>query len=420
MSSSTPRSSASGATSPGAPVPPARRRLLVVATAAVSALMVLVLLVAGLAVTEVILRAMKAPPKPGSLVLHPSLGWDRTPPWEKPIPATAAAAPGAKPLTILFIGDSFTHNTAWSRLTVEALNARGIAATGWEAGVSGYGQVQEWMKLRMLLPELNPDLVVLLFYGWNDPRDNCPVPGIIYTPEMMGRPYLAAGSDLVAEPAGFWMDVRGLEVYHQFFEGWWYRRVMSSSRRAMKAGGADAVAQRGTPELTIYTDPLTWMPLYQPSQQAGAYVSRAWEETRRAIGLVVQACRTQGCGLVVAGIDSPLTIDRDVFDAHVATSALYRADDFDTGLPLRRFAEACAAAGVTPVLPAPALARYAAKVNRKIYDGNPGDLSGHLLPDAQEVLAAEVADGIQAWLRTRAAPAAPSAAPTPAGAPPPP
>src|SRR6516165_3145539 len=136
--------------------PKPSRRSLIIATIVVSIILVVVPLVTA----EVVMRLVRPAPRYGSCcVFDDELGWDRTPSVENPIPATAPTAPGAQPLRILFMGDSFTHNTAWSRLTIEELNRRGIAAMGWEAGVEGYGQVQEWMKLARLLPTLKPDLV---------------------------------------------------------------------------------------------------------------------------------------------------------------------------------------------------------------------------------------------------------------------
>ena len=174
--------------------PKPSRRSLIIATIVVSIILVVVPLVTA----EVVMRLVRPAPPYGSIVLDDELGWDRTPSVENPIPATAPTAPGAQPLRILFMGDSFTDHTAWSRLTIEELNRRGIAAMGWEAGVGGYGQVQELMKLARLVPTLKPDLVIVLFYAWNDPRDNFPAPGIAYNPDELERPYLERNGRVTA------------------------------------------------------------------------------------------------------------------------------------------------------------------------------------------------------------------------------
>jgi hypothetical protein len=194
----------------------------------------------------------------------------------------------------------------------------------------------------------------------------------------------------------------------------------------MREHGADGPAAANDRVITTYTDPLTWIPLYQPSAQDGAYMRGAWDATKRAFFRMKNLCEENGCLLLAVGIDAPFTIDRDVFDAHVKSDARYRAEDFDTALPLRRFVETVRSVGIEPVLPAPALVAYAREIGGKIYDS--GDLTGHLIaegsaagekdgtPHPQKVLAREVADAIERW-RTNpppstAPPSAPSSSPT--------
>jgi hypothetical protein len=409
--------------------PKPSRRSLIIATIVVSIILVVVLLVTA----EGVMRLVRPAPTRGSLVLDDELGWDRTPSVENPIPATAPTAPGAQPLRILFMGDSFTHSTPWPRLTIEELNRRGIAAMGWEAGVQGYGQVQESMKLARLLPTLKPDLVIVLFYAWNDPRDNFPAPGIAYNPDMLERPYLEPNGRVTALDT-FGMKIRGAELFRRTaLESWWWKRHMKASRSAMRDRGADGPAAANDRVITNYTDPLTWMPLYQPSAQEGAYMRGAWDATKRAFLRMKNLCEENGCLLLAVGIDAPFTIDRDVFDADVKSDARYRAEDFDTALPLRRFAETVRGVGIEPVLPAPALEAYAREIGGKIYSS--GGLSAHLIgegsaasgkdgtPHPQKVLAREVADAIERW-RTNPPPSsapssAPSSSPTPSPTAPP-
>jgi len=107
----------------------------------------------------------------------------------------------------------------------------------------------------------------------------------------------------------------------------------------------------------------------------------------------------------------------------VKSDARYRAEDFDTALPLRRFVETVRSVGIEPVLPAPALEAYAREIGGKIYDS--GNVSAHLIgegsaasgkdgmPHPQKVLAREVADAIERW-RTNPPPS--SALPSPPSA----
>lgn len=349
---------------------------------------------------------MRPGPKVGSLILDRELGWDRYPPTDPQVAATASSPD--PPLRLLCMGDSFTHNTAWSRMLIDELNRRGIAVTGWEAGVSGYGQVQQALKLERILPELRPDLTVLLFYGWNDPRDNCPTPAIIYNPDMLDRPFLAE-SGAIEGPSRAGMALRDSELYRRLLEGPLFARSLDRTWRAMRLTGADPIAKADRRLVALYSDPKTWMPFYMPSQQGGAYVSRAWRDTERAMARIVEACAAHGSDLVVVGVDAPFTIDRDVFDAHVVTDPLYAPDDFDTGLPLARFSALAESLRVPEVRVAPALAEFARRSGGKIYDGDPGNLAGHFLREPQEVMVKLIADAIEVRLREKGERATPSA-----------
>lgn len=362
--------------------------------------MSLLLILALLAVSEAVFRLMRPAPKVGSLVLERELGWDRFPPINPQVHATAESP--SPPIRIACMGDSFTHNTAWTQQLIEELNRRGIAATGWEVGVSGYGQVQQAMKLERVLPELAPDITVLLFYGWNDPRDNCPTPGIVYNPDMLGRPYLSEDGSSFEPPSALGMVLRDSELFRRLIEWWWFKTAIDASNAAIRAGGVDSITRAGDRLVALYSNPRTWMPFYQPSAQESPYVSRAWRETERAMRRIRDLCATHGSDLIVAGIDSPITIDRDVFDEHVVKDPGYRPADFDPDLPLRRFEALSRGLGISHVDPVPALRAYARAQGAKIYDPPEGNLSGHLLPGAQEVMARVIADAIEAHLRSRA------------------
>lgn len=381
-----------------ATTPRASRKALVIGMIVVS--LGLVALCLGL--TEVAFRLMRPGPRVGSLVLDQELGWDRFPQTDPQIAATAPTP--QPPLRVLCIGDSFTHNTAWSRMLIEELNRRGIAVTGWEAGVSGYGQVQEAMKLEKLLPELKPDLTVLLFYAWNDPRDNCAAPAIVYNPDMLGRPFMRPDGSI----DDTWMrgmTVRDSELYRRLLEAPLFRRSLKQSSRAMREGGVDAIAAEDQRLLTIYSEPATWMPLYMRSAQNGPYLSLAWRDTERALRRIAELCAAGKSELIVVGIDAPFTIDRDVFEKHVVTDPRYNADDVDLALPLSRFSSLAQSLGLREVTVATALAEFARVKGGKIYDGEPGNLTGHLLREPQEVMARLIADAVEArWKETHRLP----------------
>ena len=90
----------------------------------------------------------------------------------------------------MFIGDSFTHNVKWTNLTINNLNKKiPVEVSLWD---KWFSTIQSSAKLTRHFYDINPDLVVLLFYTWNDMRDNYDRPGIIYSPNTEIRPILIA------------------------------------------------------------------------------------------------------------------------------------------------------------------------------------------------------------------------------------
>ena len=90
---------------------------------------------------------------------------------------------------ITFIGDSFTQNALWTHETILQLNLQNYFTSGYSEGVSGYGTIQSLKKLKKRIHKHDPKFVVLLFYAWNDIRDNLNTPGIYYSSKMHTRPY---------------------------------------------------------------------------------------------------------------------------------------------------------------------------------------------------------------------------------------
>ena len=62
-------------------------------------------------------------------------------------------------------------------------------------GVSGYGTTQALLKLEATHRAIKPRAIVLLFFAWNDLRDNFPYPEIYYGPQRTTRPYLIVTPD---------------------------------------------------------------------------------------------------------------------------------------------------------------------------------------------------------------------------------
>ncbi len=75
---------------------------------------------------------------------------------------------------ILVLGDSFVSNISVKEEQVftAVLEQRLSNTSVFNLGVNGYGQVQEYLTLQKWLPEIQPDVIVLMVYLRNDFTDN--------------------------------------------------------------------------------------------------------------------------------------------------------------------------------------------------------------------------------------------------------
>lgn len=376
---------AAGAAAPASP----RKRLLMVSAMVVCTLL---LLVACLAAVELLLRWSRSGDRVPELRFESALGWERYDP--APVPfgdVERLADPAAPPLRVLFMGDSFTHTKTWGRRTIDALRAAGTPAVGWECGVSGYGTLQEALLLERLLPALKPDVVVVLFYGWNDVRDNWRYPAICYNAQMTRRPYLNEDGS-VSWPSGLMVWLKSLELWRQVVEPTLDPIRVQAGRDALATKGVDGIARERMPLVLGYDAPETWLPFYRRSAQEGPYVSGAWAATQQAFERLARTVRGSGASLVVAALDNPFCVDADV-----AAAVLPAGDaDVDVDIPMRRWAAIMASMRIPAVDLIPALrARRDASAGAKQYDGGTGNFAGHLQPEAEQV----IADGVTPLLR---------------------
>jgi hypothetical protein len=114
---------------------------------------------------------------------------------------------------LLFLGDSFLHvwnvrlENAMTEVSARLLTESGTPAVAWNVSCNGWGTVQELVALREFGARVQPDVVVLSFYGANDVATNeieLADRTRISTADFL-HPYLVVDpADPFAEPALRW------------------------------------------------------------------------------------------------------------------------------------------------------------------------------------------------------------------------
>lgn len=300
------------------------------------------------------------------------LGWDSISHYED-----LSAGGSSGPLT-LFLGDSFTFQMEWPKQALELIREQIPGARGANLAVPGFGTYQELLKLRRHFDELRPSAVVLLFFSWNDVRDNFPHPGIFYNIQTRERPYWGMPEFRPRFP-GF---VERSKIYERFT----LRVTQPALDEEKRRVGIDAFAAERRRGVFLYDDIETWAPFYDPAKQDSAYVRGAWESTEGVLAEMKRYLEEKGCPLVVIGVDNALTVDGDVYEEWVVKTGL--SDHFDSGLPLRRLGEVLGRLGIRYVNALPILRTLPGKV----YSGAPGHVGDYLGREGEAKLA-EIAAG---------------------------
>jgi hypothetical protein len=347
---------------------------------AVNVAILLVLLPLTLLLAEAWLRASRPADAAASMfVADRQLGWD-----SKPSVETVADVGGGA--TILFIGDSFTHGTQWAGMTIGALRERGYPYDGYSLGVGGYGTIQAYLKLQRHIDRYRPEWVALLFFAWNDVRDNFGVPAIYYSPETRTRPYYRGDRiELPERVLPQWLTTS--ELYARLVVG----REQAELERRKQALGTAWLRDADARTRAYYTDVDTWAPFYLPERQTERYVAEAWRDTERALVELKHLVDERGSRLLLIGIDNAFTVDADVHRLWAQG-----IDGFDATLPLARLGEIARRRGIDYVACLPALRELRARVGRKVYNGPEGNLSGHFEPEGERRIAELVSERIVA------------------------
>jgi hypothetical protein len=329
--------------------------------------------------TEAYFRARYAPsytPDPG-IRADRVLGWDSIP------PVRPLALNDGEGETVIFLGDSFTDRKEWPAEAQRQLRSAGIRTDGYNLGVTGFGTAQELLKLQQHAERLAPSAVVVLFFAWNDLRDNYPYPELYYGPQRASRPYLVAAGNSVSSLPVTWAssleaDLLRSEMYLRVFNRLSLRVHSEAVRRWPWL--PEAVGWRAR---LYYEDPVSWHPFYQASKADSRYVSGAYDATMAAFrGIRDLAARTSAPVLVI-GIDNAFTVDPEVAARYVEPFP-----GLDTSLPLNRMARLLEDEHVAFVNAQPELVALGQRTGRVVYNGPAGGLglAGHLQPEADRLI----------------------------------
>lgn len=311
-------------------------------------------------------------------------GWDAIP------EITQIGNDGAS--RIIFIGDSFTQGAAWPKDTINNLNNQGYSVSGYSLGVAGYGTIQELNKLSKHIRNLSPKVVVLLFFAWNDVRDNFPYPGIYYNEQTRNRPYY----DFSKNPPSIshslmWPD---WVVESRVYKNYIFPVIASREARILNTLSYDKIAENKISVLAGYADISSWDSFYRTKKQNSSYISQSWMATKYALKDLKDIVENRyHARLVVVGIDNAFTVDEDVLDEWVKDRV-----DFDSNLPLQRLGDILTELDISYINALPALRELRVRLDRKVYNGPSGNIAGHFEREPEELLGRLVAEKVGSWL----------------------
>lgn len=321
------------------------------------------LVVIGMA--EAILRAHKRKtekPVPPKLTYDAELGWDSIP------NLTVLNTPGPQYPTYVFIGDSFTHETSWTLSAQKIAEKAGHKFNGYNLAASGYGTVQEFLKLKKYFDTYQPKKVILLFYAWNDLRDNYCFPAIYYSPESRYRPYyIKKGTDMVLRTAG----KRNPFLPWILFRTQGLRAEYWTNRLLVYLFGMNVFPRLRWPLPMVSTFPYSWEPFYEPILGSERYVEESWTATEYAFLLMKKFLDERNCQLLVLGLDDKFTVDTEGF-------AFLTKPGFDAQQPLRRLGHMLKQHDIAFIDCTPALIALRKETNRAVFNGPEGNVSAHL------------------------------------------
>tara|TARA_B100000700_G_C14959066_1_gene815514 strand:+ start:249 stop:1337 length:1089 start_codon:yes stop_codon:yes gene_type:complete len=336
-------------------------------------LVFLFLLIIGFSILEIIISdSENQGERKGSLIFDRILGWDSFPPIEE------IGKKNDSSKKIIFIGDSFTHNVKWTHETIKTLNEK-ISVEGFSLGASGFSTIQSYIKLKKHFGEIKPDLVVLLFYAWNDMRDNYNQPGIIYSPKTEMRPYLSGNFNF--EKDEIFSDLnwfKKLNIYQDII----IKYKLRINKLIVENLGIDFLSKNNVKLNIDYTNKDSWVPFHTKGMEKSKYVESAWNITEVVLKQMNEFIKAKNKKLIIIGIDNAFTIDADVRE--VWTDDI---PNFDIYKNINVLESLCEKNNIPFIDGLSILEREKKKINKKIYNYPAGNLSGHLEPEGELAIA---------------------------------
>ena len=333
--------------------------------------------VLGYAVLEVYFRVQypKKHVDNPSIVLDYELGWEANPSVE-PLKNSSSER------VVYFIGDSFTDSRKWPLYTQEEAVLQGTIFDGYSLGVSGYGITQTYLKLQKHFADKKPDVVVLLLFAWNDMRDEYQYPSVFYNPERSTRPYFIKKKDsYILKKARSPSPLRHSEVYVRIIQ-----RALLRLSGMIAEYDVDFFVRWNMPLKLHYADPAAWKPFYRSHQQDSRYISEAYEVLEHSLVSLRDYVTEQGATFLVVGIDNAFTVDHDVYERHID-----HPSTFDSDLPLRTLEQISKKNNIRFLNALGPLRMLQKTLGHKIYNGPPGNISGHLEEEGEREIAKLVA-----------------------------
>ena len=316
------------------------------------------------------------------------LGWNTTPP-VTPLPLN-----DGRGNPVVFLGDSFTDRKEWPAEAQKQLVAAGVRIDGYNLGVTGFGTGQQFLKFQQHAATLVPSAVVVLFFAWNDLRDNYPYPGIFYGPQRASRPYLEVSNGGVTVTPVRWTSALAAgflrsEMYLRVFN-----RLSLRFDKEVVRRWPDLPRTLGWHAEVYYEDPVSWHPFYQAQRADSSYVKGAYDATLAAFKSIRDLAARSRAPLLVIGIDNAFTVDEAV-----AENFIEPFGDLDPSLPLARIVRLLENEGIAFINAQPELKALGERTRQVVYNGPAGGLgiAGHLQPEADRLIGSIAAR----WLATQ-------------------